>query len=122
MIIEQKVIEYLVGDDYPDATVPIYAETPIAPPLEYYIVQLTSADETDFVRSATVAIQSVSEISLWNAAQMCEWIIEAMRAFDTVENVFSCDLNSAYNWTDTDTKQYRYQAVFDISYQDDLLL
>ena len=31
------------------------------------------------------------------------------------------NLNSDYNFTDTETKEYRYQAVFDINYyQEDI--
>ena len=31
-----------------------------------------------------------------------------------LEQIVSVSLNSDYNYTDTTTKEYRYQAVFDI--------
>ena len=31
-------------------------------------------------------------------------------------NIFKSSLNSDYNFTDTSTKKYRYQAVYDIYY------
>jgi hypothetical protein len=116
MLIEQTIIDYLLTED---ALLPVYAEYPQNPPEHFIIIERTSSDESDFVRNATVAIQTISD-SLHDAARMCEWIKTIMGGMpDAVENVFSCRLNSAYNFTDTDTKQYRYQSVFDITYQDD---
>ena len=31
-------------------------------------------------------------------------------------DVSACDCNSDYNYTDPETRDYRYQAVFDITY------
>lgn len=116
-MIEQKVISYLAGDG---TGLRVYAEVPVAPPEEFLIVERTSGGEGNEVRSATIAVQCISLYSLYNAAEISEWVIGQMREFtDSTENVFSCDLNSSYNYTNTTTKQYRYQAVFDISYQDD---
>ena len=39
-----------------------------------------------------------------------------MRDAVTLDDVISCKLNSDYNYTDKETKRYRYQAVFDIRY------
>jgi hypothetical protein len=36
----------------------------------------------------------------------------------TTDNVSCCRLNSAYNYTDEETRQYRYQAVFDLYYME----
>ena len=33
--------------------------------------------------------------------------------------VTRCDLNSDYNYTNTSTKQYRYQAVFDVTFYEE---
>lgn len=40
----------------------------------------------------------------------------AMRDTVILDDVISCKLNSDYNYTDEETKRYRYQAVFDIRY------
>ena len=37
---------------------------------------------------------------------------------DKETNVFRCELNGDYNFTDTETKRYRYQAVFDLTYKE----
>lgn len=39
-----------------------------------------------------------------------------MDGLTTVENVGGAHLNGSYNFTDTETKNYRYQAVYDINY------
>ena len=39
-----------------------------------------------------------------------------MRDTVILDDVISCKLNSDYNYTDEETKRYRYQAVFDIRY------
>ena len=41
---------------------------------------------------------------------------EMPRIVQTTSCVSCCRLNSAYNFTDTEAKQYRYQAVFDLYY------
>lgn len=116
MLIEEKVIAYLSGVE---GGHPAYAEVPQKPPMRFYLVERTSGTESNLVRSATIAIRCVTYSSLYDAAMMAEGLKEIMAGFtDATENVFSCRLNSMYNYTDTDTKQYRYQAVFDISYQD----
>ena len=43
---------------------------------------------------------------------------KALKKLIEVENVSRCILNSAYNFTDTRTREYRYQAVFEITYME----
>ena len=44
-------------------------------------------------------------------------VVEAMEAMaETVDGVYSCKLNSDYNFTNTETREYRYQAVFNLYY------
>ena len=43
---------------------------------------------------------------------------DAMRSLIEVDNVGRSKLNTAYNYTDPETKEYRYQAVFDINYME----
>lgn len=117
MVIEEEILAYLTDPDgvgFSD----VYTEVPQMPPVEYFIIERTSGDSTNFVRSATIAIQCISAISMQNAAYMCEYIILAMEQIpNNVQDIFSCRLVSNYNSTDTDTKQYRYQAVFELTYQ-----
>ena len=114
-ILEERVVGHLSETLQ---TEHVYAERPVNPPAEYYIIEKTAADEENHVLMATIAVQSISGISLLRAAQMSHDAENAMREFANAENVGRCKLNSAYNFTDTETKEYRYQAVFDIHYME----
>jgi hypothetical protein len=45
-----------------------------------------------------------------------ESVRQAMEQAVTLDNIASARLASNYNFTDTSTKRYRYQAVYDIYY------
>ena len=84
-------------------------------PKRFILIQKTSGSRENFLNSSTVAIQSYAE-SMFEAAKLNEKIKNLMYDLITVDEVSSVDLNSDYNFTDTETKQYRYQAIFDIHY------
>jgi len=87
---------------------------------EYVLVEKTGGGETDHLYDATFIIQSYSN-SLYNAALLNEKVKKAMLGdgittygIEEENNICMCSLNSDYNYTDTTTKNYRYQAVFNI--------
>ena len=96
----------------------VYAERPKNPPAKYWLIEKTSADEENHIVKATIAVQSISSSSLLEAAQMSKLAEDAMRSLIEVDNVGRSKLNTAYNFTDPETKEYRYQAVFDIYYME----
>lgn len=53
---------------------------------------------------------------MFEAAKLNEKIKNLMYDLITVSEVSKVSLNSDYNYTDLETKEYRYQAVFDIHY------
>ena len=61
----------------------------------------------------TLAIQSFST-SLFGAASLNEQVKETMEQIIELDDICKCELNSDYNYSDTNKKRYRYQAVFDI--------
>jgi hypothetical protein len=114
-LIEATVIRHLaeeLGTDH------VHAERPIDIPDEYYIVEKTSAGESNHIQQATIAVQSISGTSLLRAAEMNKAVEKAMRTMIQETDVSRCKLNSSYNFTDTETREYRYQAVFDITYME----
>lgn len=111
MMIEKTVLDYLSNE----LSVPVYMEVPENPPSSYVIIQKTAGSITDYINSATLAIQSVAA-SLLNAATLNDTIIEKMVDIWKYKDVSRSSLNSNYNFTDSRTKQYRYQAVFDLTY------
>lgn len=111
-MIEITILEYLknktsVGGE-------VYAEVPVNPPDEYIVIERTGGNRVDCIEHATVAIQSISKISLLRAMTINEEVKDAME--DLYDGIFGCDLNSNYNYTNTETKEYRYQAVFNLHY------
>lgn len=66
-----------------------------------------------FLRQTTIAIQSY-ETSMYKAAELNEEVIKYMNQIVELDEITRVDLNQNYNFTDTNTKEYRYQAVFDI--------
>lgn len=82
-------------------------------PKEYVLIEKTGSGADNYLKQATLAIQSYST-SLYKAALLNEKVKEAMEKVIALDNICRCELNSDYNYTDTARKKYRYQAVFDI--------
>ena len=95
--------------------IPIVFEHQKNLPKRFILIQKTSGSRENFLNSSTVAIQSYAE-SMFESAKLNEKIKNLMYDLITVDEVSNVDLNSDYNFTDTETKQYRYQAIFDIHY------
>ena len=71
----------------------------------------------DYIYHATVALQSYS-YTLLNAAVLNDKVKKAMDEMIELPEISSSKLNSDYNFTDTATKRYRYQAVYNIVFFD----
>lgn len=82
---------------------------------KFVLLEKTGGTSRNQLHSATVAVQSYAD-SLYEAALLNQEIKNVMSNLVEIENVSGVHLNSDYNFTDTETKQYRYQAVFDINY------
>lgn len=79
----------------------------------FVVIEKTGSGETNGIKSATIVAQSVAD-SLFNAAYLNEQVKKAMRDIVTLDEICDVSINSDYNFTDTQTKRYRYQAVFNI--------
>ncbi|WP_281665803.1 hypothetical protein [Gemella morbillorum] len=110
-MIELIVRKYLVSK----LDIPVVLEYQKNLPKRYILLEKTSGKRNNYLNSSTIAIQSYAE-SLLEAAKLNEKIKNIMYDLVAVDEVSRVDLNSDYNFTDTETKQYRYQAVFDINY------
>lgn len=109
-MIEQVIKDYLNNCGL---EAPTYLEVPKDPPTRYYTVEKTGGSGKHIFYS-TVAIQSHSD-TLYTAADMMESLKKIMLfCFIELDYVTRVELNSDYNFTDTESKEYRYQAVFDI--------
>ena len=110
-MIEKIILDYLNKT----LDVPVYMEAPADIVESYVIIEKTGSSETNHIKEATLAIQSVAP-SLYKAACLNEAVKTAMDDSTALSSVARAKCNSDYNFTDTTTKSYRYQAVYDVVY------
>lgn len=84
-------------------------------PESYVIFEKTSSGKRDYANSATFTFQSYAP-TLYSAALLNEEVKAAVESMIELDEISGIHLNSDYNFTDTETKECRYQAVFDINY------
>lgn len=82
---------------------------------DYVIVEKTGSSNSNFINHATLAIQSYST-SLYKASCLNEKVKEVIENMIELDEISKVKLNTDYNFTDTTKKQYRYQAVYEITY------
>lgn len=108
-MIEKIVTKYLSTT----IAVPVYMEIPENPPDTFVLVEKTGSSRANRINRATLAVQSWAK-RMVDAAELNEQVKAAMDELAIFDDVCVCRLNSDYNFTDTATKHYRYQAVFDL--------
>lgn len=111
-MIEKILLNYLTTELSP---IPVYMEEPEVKPSKYVLLEKTGSGRTNRIDFAMIAMQSYAE-SMEEAAELNREAKLAMYGAIDLPEVSAVDLNSDYNFTDTTTKRYRYQAVFDITY------
>jgi hypothetical protein len=96
-------------------TVPVRLEKPEPAPSEYVLFEKTGSNKSNHLLASTFAFQSYSN-SMYGAAALNEEVKKAVDSLIELNEIASVTLNTDYNFTDTTTKQYRYQAVYDIKH------
>ncbi len=81
----------------------------------YVVFEKTGSSKRNHLLSSTFAFQSYAN-SLYAASCLNENVKEAVESLIELNEIRSVRLNSDYNFTDVETKMFRYQAVFDINY------
>lgn len=112
-MIETIILNYLSDS----LEVPSYLNPPADKPDEYIRLRKSGSSGDKFIETAIFIFLSVSTITLQNAAQINDSLKNAL--FDMpgiIAPVSRVELNSDGNFTDTTTKEYRYQAIFEITY------
>lgn len=90
---------------------------PEEPPAKYVVFERTRSGESDMLKSAVLAFRSAAP-TLQEAAELNELLVSAVKDSVALAQISSAKLNTAYNNTDPNKKEYRWQAVFDITYYD----
>ena len=112
-MIEKTVLDFL--DE--ELSVPVWMEIPEGETLpdQFVLLEKTGSRSGDHIRSATLAVQSYAD-SMENAAKLNEDVKEVMDRLIELNRITRSELNSDYNFTDREKKQYRYQAVYVITH------
>ena len=105
-MIEKTILDYL-GEHL---SVPVYMEEPINKPASYVLIERTGSSESDLIESTTLALQSYGA-SLYDAAALNMAVKSRIKQAVELPSVSAVYINSDYNFTDTETKRYRYQCV-----------
>ena len=79
----------------------------------FVTIEKTGTSSRNYIYSATFAIKSHAP-SLYEAAVLNEKVKEVMAGIEELDVISQCELDTDYNFTDTTTKSYRYQAVYNI--------
>ena len=110
-MIEVIVLNYLKNN----LSVPAYVEKPTNKPKRYVVLDKIGSSKENHLLSSAIAFQSYAE-SKYEAARLNEEVKEVVENMIELDGIAGVTLNSDYNFTDTTTKEYRYQAVFDINH------
>lgn len=110
-MIEQTVLNYLKKK----LSSPVKMEEPSCPPDTFVLVEKVGSRQQNSIDTAMLAVKSYAK-SLFEAALLNEEVKKAMSDLTELDEICRVELNSDYNFTDTATRRYRYQAVFDITH------
>ena len=95
---------------------PAYMERPQTAIDTFFVIEKISGSRDEQIDFARVAVQTFAP-SMYQAASLCEQLNDEMlNNFVTLPNITKVKLNSSYDHTDTTTKKYRYQSLFEIYY------
>ena len=102
--------------DYLDEELPVgvYMEAP-EQLTNYILLDQTGSSRINHIITTTIAIQSYAS-SLYEAMVLNEAVKAAMDGFLELAQVIKVELETDYNFTNTATKQYRWQAVYSINH------
>lgn len=102
-------------------SVPVYMEEPkkTPPDSSMIVIEKTGSTLNNHVSSSTFAVQSYGA-SLFEAAELNDLvkkaILDGVNGIIALDEITGVELNSDYNFTDTTSKRYRYQAVIVINH------
>lgn len=106
-MIEKKIRDYL--EEALD--VQVLVEHMKRDPYSFVIFEKTGGYIKNTIHHSTFAFQSYGE-TLAEALKLNNKLIDYMMIFEDA----NVKLNSNYNFTDTSTKKYRYQAILELIY------
>lgn len=111
-MIEKTIYDYLKEAGYA-----VYMERPSKPPEEYVLIDKIGSRRYNCITTTIFAIQSYAP-TLYEASELNEQVKKTMDEADTLVSVSASKLVSDYNQTSTASKQYRYQAEYEVTHKE----
>lgn len=112
-MIEKVILEHLKQE----LIYPVYCEMPAEwPATPFCVIVKTGGSIVNHIARATLSIRSYAP-SMFGASLLNEQVKIAMLE-RSIDSVYGVHLNSDFNFTDTTNKEYRYQAVFDLTHEE----
>lgn len=109
-MIAKTLLDYLGSN----LDVPVVMEAP-EQTTGYVLIDQTGSSRTNHIITTTFAIQSYGA-SLYDAMVLNDEVKDAMVGFAELDEITRVELETDYNFTNTATKQYRWQAVYLITH------
>ena len=94
---------------------PVLPEEPRDSLESYVLFEKMGRGRSNHICAATITLKSYAP-SLFKASLLNEQVKAAMDDLICLDEICRSELNSDYNFTDTASKRYRYQAVYDIKH------
>ncbi|MBA2796560.1 hypothetical protein [Streptococcus porcinus] len=110
-MIEIIITNYLAEN----LNVPVFNEHQENEPDSFVLIDRTGGTKKNYLKTATIAFQSYAE-SKYKASLLNEELKQTIEKIEELPEISGVHLNSDYDYTDVQTKRYRYQAVYDINY------
>lgn len=111
-MIETVLLDYL---NNANLSAKVYMEQPKVKPEAFFILEKSGGSQTDHINESDFIVQSYGR-TLYEAACMNEEIKAVMLRANTLNEVSAVELNSDYNYTNAESKSYRYQAIFVVTH------
>lgn len=112
-MIEELMINFL---NY-HLSAPVYTDKPKKDiPEEYYLMEKTGGSPREHINRSTIVLQSYAGSRLRASEMIDDANAAVLNEMIKLDEVSDTELNGSGSFTDTTTKQYRYQSVFVITH------
>ena len=110
-MIEEIIIKRL------NAVLGIYVggEVPVEPDQRFVVVRKRGGERTDHIYTSLIQFDVYAE-RLSEASALCKALVEAVDDLTCLDEICNCEYGGDYNATDTASKRYRYQAMYNITH------
>ena len=110
-MIELKILDFVEAA----LLVPVSTEIPANPDPRFVVLTLSGMGRENYLESANLIADSYAESKL-EAAKLNAQVKTVLDRLDTLNDISGVHLVSDYPLTDTGSKRYRYQAVYEVNH------